>query len=113
VSSPLFPWMERHNASGVVDVPQAIAGAGGDRSPHGSLQDVSVERGINAGLGDGARSTQRVTQGRRSLALTSVARAARWPPPQPDERDDGTGGDEGFGHQSRCLRDRNAMVKTW
>ena len=46
----LFRGIERHHPAGMVDVPPAIAAAGGDRRAQRILQGAAFERRIDAGM---------------------------------------------------------------
>ena len=55
--------MAPHDPAGIVDSPGAGAAARCNGSPEGILYVMPFERGIDAGLGDGAGGTRRVIRG--------------------------------------------------
>ncbi len=53
-----FRRIERHHPAGIVDVPEAVAAAGGDRAPQGILQGAAFECETDASPGDGSGEIQ-------------------------------------------------------
>ena len=51
--------VQRHHPAGIIDVPEAVPAADGDRGTQRILEGAAVEGGIDAGLGDGAREIGR------------------------------------------------------